>query len=162
MEELLSWDNLRQVLGEYGEALRNQYQDNLIRDGKIATGNLLNSVEYKVEADGRSISLSLKMEEYYKWVEEGRAPGRFPPPDAIMSWIEMKPIIPDDRTGKLPTENQLAFLISRKIAEEGIPAGHQLRDARADLQEEWEDRIDQALALDVQKAVDIIFSSYFN
>ena len=30
------------------------------------------------------------------------------------------------KNGKLPTENQLAFLIARKIARKGIPATHSL------------------------------------
>lgn len=161
-EAIIKWTNLQRVLGEYGEALRNEYQDNLIRDGKIATGELLNSVEYTVETDDRSITLSLKLQDYYKWVEEGRQPGRFPPVDKILEWIRVKPILPDERNGKLPTEQQLAFLIGRKIAEEGIEAGHQLARARTTLAEEWEAKIDEAIALDVKDALDVIFSSWFN
>lgn len=162
MEEIIRWDNLRRVLGEYGEALRNKYQDILIRDNKIATGELLNSVEYIVEEGDRSISLSLKLEDYYKWVEEGRKPGRFPPVDKILEWIRVKPILPDERNGRLPNEQQLAFLIGRKIAEEGIEGGHQLATARAELSKEWEERIDEAIALDVKDALDIIFISWFS
>lgn len=162
MEELIKWTNLRRVLAEYGEALRNEYQDNLIRDGKIASGNLLNSVEYQVEDKGRVISLSLRMEDYYKWVEEGRGPGKFPPPDKMLEWIRIKPIIPDDRGGRLPTEQQLAFLIGRKIAEEGIEGGHQLQRARASLKEEWESKIDEAISKDIYEGLEIIFSSFFN
>ena len=164
MEELIKWTNLQKVLGEYGEALRNEYQDNLIRDNKIASGKLLNSIEYEVQYDERSIWLQLKMEDYYKWVENGRAPGRFPPPDKILEWIRIKPIIPDDRTGtgKLPTEKQLSFLIGRKIAEQGIEPGNQLHTAIDNTWEQWEDRIDEAIAQDVEEAIDIIFSSFFN
>lgn len=164
MEELIKWTNLQKVLGEYGEALRNEYQDNLIRDNKIASGKLLNSIEYEVQYDERSIWLQLKMEDYYKWVENGRAPGRFPPPDKIMEWIRIKPVIPDDRmgTGKLPTEKQLSFLIGRKIAEQGIEPGNQLHNAIDNLWGQWEERIDEAIAQDVEEAIDIIFSSFFN
>ena len=164
MEELIKWTNLQKVLGDYGQALRNEYQDNLIRDNKIASGKLLNSIEYEVQYDERSIWLQFKMEDYYKWVENGRAPGKFPPPDKIMEWIRIKPIIPDDRmgTGKLPTEKQLAFLIGRKIAEEGIEPGNQLHTAIDNTWEQWEDRIDEAIAQDVEEAIDIIFSSFFN
>lgn len=164
MEEILKWNNLRRVLGEYGEALRNKYQDNLILDDKIASGELLNSVEYNVVSDERSITLQLSMADYYKWVENGRGPGKFPPPDKILEWIKIKPVIPDDRmgTGKLPTEKQLAYLIGRKISEEGIQPGNQLRKAREELKYEWEDRIDEALALDIKESIEIIFSSFFN
>lgn len=162
MEELIQWSNLQRVLGEYGEALRNEYQDNLIRDNKIASGKLLNSIEYEVQFDERSIWLQFRMEDYYKWVENGRAPGRFPPPDKILEWIRIKPVVPDNRTGKLPTEQQLTFLISRKIAEQGIEPGNQLHSAIDNTWTQWEERIDEAIAQDVSEAIDIIFSSFFN
>lgn len=162
MEELIKWTNLQRVLGEFAQELRNRYQDNLIRDGKIATGNLLNSMEYKVQYDDRAIWVELHLEEYYKWVENGRGPGKFPPPDKILEWIRIKPIIPDDRGGRLPTEQQLAFLIGRKIAEQGIEPGNQLHNAMDDIYPQFEERIDEAIALDIDEAIDIIFSSFFN
>ena len=162
MEELIKWTNLQRVLGEFAQELRNRYQDNLIRDGKIATGNLLNSIEYKVQYDERAIWVELHLEEYYKWVENGRGPGKFPPPDKILEWIRIKPIIPDDRGGRLPTEQQLAFLIGRKIAEQGIEPGNQLHNAMDDIYPQFEERIDEAIALDINEAIDIIFSSFFN
>ena len=162
MEELIKWTNLQRVLGEFAQELRNRYQDNLIRDGKIATGNLLNSIEYKVQYDERAIWVELHLEEYYKWVENGRGPGKFPPPDKILEWIRIKPVIPDDRGGRLPTEQQLAFLIGRKIAEQGIEPGNQLHNAMDDIYPQFEERIDEAIALDINEAIDIIFSSFFN
>ena len=166
MEELIRWTNTKRVLEEYAVKLRNTYQDNLIRDGKIASGQLLNSIEYKVQYDDRAIWVELHLEEYYKWVENGRAPGKYPPwddPDnGILKWIRIKPIIPDDRGGRLPTERQLSFLIARKIAEQGIEPGYQLRDAQREMMDEFEDRIDEAIALDINDAIEIIFSSFFN
>ena len=162
MEELIKFQNLQRALGEFAVELRNRYQDNLIRDGKIATGNLLNSVDYKVQYDDRAIWVELHLEDYYRWVENGRAPGKFPPPDKIMEWIRIKPIIPDDRGGRLPTEQQLAFLIGRKIAEEGIEPGNQLHNAMDDIYPQFEERIDEAIAQDITDSIEIIFSSFFN
>ena len=162
MDALIKFENLQRVLGEFAVELRNRYQDNLIRDGKIATGNLLNSVDYQVQYDDRAIWVELHLEDYYKWVENGRAPGKFPPPDKIMEWIRIKPVIPDDRGGKLPTEQQLAFLIGRKIAEEGIEPGNQLHNAMDDIYSQFEEKIDEAIALDINDAIEIIFSSFFN
>ena len=95
-------------------------------------------------------------------MENGRGPGKFPPPDKILEWIRIKPIIPDDRGGRLPTEQQLAFLIGRKIAEQGIEPGNQLHNAMDDIYPQFEERIDEAIALDINEAIDIIFSSFFN
>ena len=162
MDGIIKWQNLQRVLGEFAQELRNRYQDNLIRDNKIASGNLLNSIDYKVQYDDRAIWVELHLEDYYKWVENGRGPGKFPPPDKIMEWIRIKPVIPDDRGGKLPTEQQLAYLIGKKIAEEGIEPGNQLHNAMDDIYSQFEEKIDEAIALDVNEAIDIIFSSFFN
>lgn len=162
MDGLIKWQNLQRVLGEFAQELSNRYQDNLIRDNKIASGNLLNSIDYKVQYDDRAIWVELHLEDYYKWVENGRGPGKFPPPDKIMEWIRVKPVIPDDRGGKLPTEQQLAYLIGKKIAEEGIEPGNQLHNAMDDIYSQFEEKIDEAIALDVNEAIDIIFSSFFN
>ena len=162
MDGIIKWDNLYRVLEEAGQEIRNAYQDNLIRDNKIATGDLLNSVEYKVEHNGQAIWVELHLKDYYKYVEEGRAPGKFPPPEAILEWIRIKPVVPDERTGKLPTEEQLAFLIGRKIAEQGIEPGYQLRDAMRDNKKTFEERIDEAIAQDIEANIDVIFSTFFN
>lgn len=162
MDALIKFENLQRVLGEFAVELRNRYQDNLIRDGKIATGNLLNSVDYQVQYDDRAIWVELHLEDYYKWVENGRAPGKFPPPDKILEWIRIKPIIPDDRGGRLPTEQQLAYLIGKKIAEQGIEPGNQLHNAMDDIYPQFEEKIDEAIAQDITDSIDIIFSSFFN
>lgn len=162
MDGLISWNNLQRVLGEFAQELRNTYQDNLIRDDKIASGNLLNSIDYKVQYDDRAIWVELHLEDYYKWVENGRGPGKFPPPDKILEWIRIKPVIPDDRGRKLPTEQQLAYLIGKKIAEEGIEPGNQLHNAMDNIFPQFEEKIDEAIAQDVNEAIDIIFSSFFN
>jgi hypothetical protein len=49
-----------------------------------------------------------------------------PPISAIEKWIEVKPIIPDSRIGKVPTTKQLAFLIARSSGEKGTKGTHAL------------------------------------
>lgn len=51
---------------------------------------------------------------YYQ--QYGRKPGGWPPQDAILEWIKVKPIVP---YGNI-SEESLAFLIARKIGKEGI------------------------------------------
>ena len=157
---MIVWNKTYEVLREFAIRLRNEYQDKLIQDNKIATGELLNSVDYVIEKNDRAISVSLKLEDYWKWVEEGRKPGKFPPPDAILSWISAKTIIPDERTGRIPDERQLAYLIGRKIATEGIEPGYQLRDTKERLFREFENRIEEAITQDITENITIIFSEF--
>ena len=62
---------------------------------------------------------------YFHFAENGRRPGKFPPPDAILKWVQFKRIVPrPGRDGKVPSTNQLVYLISRKIATKGTEGKH--------------------------------------
>lgn len=161
MDTIIEWTETYRVLEEYAIRLRNLYQDKLIKGDKIATGNLMNNVEYIIEKDSRSVSVSLQLEDYWRWVEEGRSPGKFPPVDKILDWIRVKPIVPDERSGRLPTENQLAFLIGRKIAEEGIKGTHYLQESQEEVLVEFEDKLSEAVGMDVNRYMDILMTEYF-
>ena len=161
MDTIIEWTETYRVLEEYAIRLRNLYQDKLIKGDKIATGDLMNNVEYIIEKDSRSVSVSLQLEDYWKYVEEGRAPGKFPPVDKILDWIRVKPIVPDERSGRLPTENQLAFLIGRKIAEEGIEGTHYLQESQEEVLVEFEDKLSEAVGKDVDRYMDILMTEYF-
>jgi hypothetical protein len=44
--------------------------------------------------------------EYWKYVEDGRKSGKYPPLETIKKWIEVKPVLPRPlANGKLPTTN---------------------------------------------------------
>lgn len=100
----------------------NLYRKQLEEKGVNASGTLGNTATAEVEINGEKLIVSLNLESYWRYVEYGRRPGKMPPIDNIKDWIKVKPVIPDARTGKIPTTNQLAFLIARKIGREGIPA----------------------------------------
>lgn len=154
------WESLSSVLEEYAIEVRNLYQDILISEGKIATGDLLNSVEYIIEQGYQQIQVSLKLEDYWKYCEFGREPGKFPPPDKIKEWLRVKPILPRQVNGKLPTPDQLAFLIGRKIATEGIEATNALAHTLNEVNLKFNKKIEDAITKDVNKMVDVIFSEY--
>ena len=63
--------------------------------------------------------------QYFPFAEYGRRPGKFPPPDAILKWVQFKRLVPrPGRDGKVPSTNQLVYLISRKIATKGTEGKH--------------------------------------
>ena len=155
------WEKTYEVLKEYAIELRNTLQDSYINDDRIATGDLLNSVEYIIEKDDRQIEVSLQLEEWWKYVEEDTKP-HFPPPDAMLNYIKAKPILPKpDRNGKLPTPNQLAYLIGRKISEVGTTGTHNVRDTVRLINERYEEKIGQAISEDINNELDVIFSQSF-
>lgn len=149
------------VLEEYAVAVRNAYQDRLIRGNKIATGELVNTAETVISTEAGRVLVQLSLEPYWKYVEHGRPPGgKFPPRQAIIGWIQAKPILPKpDARGKLPTVQSLAFLIGRKIAVEGIPATNALAAAVEGQTALWEERIRAALAEDFRDVIAVMVRS---
>ncbi len=149
MDELLNTENLAAVLQEYAVAVRNLYQDRLILHDRIATGELLNSVEVRVEYSGTAYEVKMDLADYWRFVEMDTAP-HWPPRAAILKWIQAKPILPRPMSnGKLPTPEQLAFLIQRKIAVFGTEGHPDLTDSVQDMNAAFRDRIAAALARDV-------------
>lgn len=114
----LDLNTIKDITNLFAAALK----DRLADDNSIATGTLVNSIKDIVKFDGKYLTVSIQLEDYWKWVENGRKAGKFPPVDAIKKWITIKPVIPRGKNGKVPTENQLSYLIGRKIAREGTRA----------------------------------------
>ena len=110
------YEHTIEVLNRYGQRVIDLYRSNLSNSGHNATGTLASTASFNVEVASDNINVTIHLEDYYRYIEEGRSPGRFPPVDAILSWIQAKHIMPREINGKLPTENQLAFLIGRKRA----------------------------------------------
>lgn len=145
---MIEFRHLQEALAQYAEAIVDRYKDNLEFSGRRASGELLTSINTKVIADGNEFVIELQLQDYWKYVEEGRNDGGFPPINKILEWIKLKPILPyPDKNGKLPTENQLAFLIGRKIANEGFEGTRDLERTVENV--DYEQIIEDALAEDI-------------
>ncbi len=152
---MIDFANLAAVLEQYGAEVCEKYRAELAARGKDATGTLGETVHYIVQRDATTYAVDLSLADYWKWVEYGRRPGKFPPPEKIIEWIRVKPVLPRPLSnGKLPTEQQLAFLIGRKIARDGIAPTPVLGDATADVYERFVERIGAAISADLARAVD--------
>lgn len=163
MDELIKFPNLEQVLKEYGFAVQELYKQNLLNDDKKASGQLLDSVRYIYTQENNSFIISLNLAYYWRYVEYGRRPGKFPPPDKILEWIRIKPVLPRPMAnGKLPTEQQLAYLIGRKIATKGIDAGNQLHNTVEEINEKYALKISEAINKDIEGMAIMIFNDFSN
>jgi hypothetical protein len=119
-----------QIALAYEEALK----DMLIDKGKEASGTLVNSIRTAVRSDGNKFVIEVFAEDYLRFVDKGRAPGKFPPPEAIRSWVAIK---------GLPEE--AAFPIARKIALQGIPATPIVNPSLEKVIQENQEALEQAL-----------------
>lgn len=94
-------------------------RETIAKNGSNASGELSKSIKGKVKQNGKWLEVSISLEDYWKYIEHGTRP-HFPPINAIKQWIRVKPVLPHPlANGKLPTENQLAYLIGRKISKVG-------------------------------------------
>jgi len=75
----------------------------------------------KFRAEGSEIEGQLFAPDWFKYMIYGRGPGKQPPPDRMLSWVEKNPDVLESakRTFKYITEKGLAFLIGRKIGRDG-------------------------------------------
>lgn len=163
MDELFKFPNLERVLNEYGQAVQDEYKLRLLNDKKTASFNLVDSVRYIYTSNGRKFEISLNLAPYWRYVEYGRKPGKFPPPDKILEWVRIKPLLPrENDNGKLPTEKQLAYLIGRKIAKEGIEAGNQLQDTVDAINHTYTLKIYDAIDKDLAEMAVVIFNDFSN
>ena len=141
--------NFLSTLDEYAEKAKELYKRKLTDKEINASYKLLNSVETTVKRNDDEFIVSINLEDYWIFVENGRKAGRFPPIDKILEWIRIKPITPYfDSRGRLPTEEQLAFLISRKIAEQGTEPKRVLAETITELNNYYLPKLQQALDRD--------------
>jgi hypothetical protein len=59
---------------------------------KVASGSLVNSINYRLQETANGINLVLLANDYLKWVDRGRKPGTYPPIQAIQRWVAIKGI----------------------------------------------------------------------
>ena len=140
------------TLDEYAERAKELYKRKLTDKGINASYKLLNSVETVVRRNDDEFTVTINLEDYWIYVENGRKPGRFPPIDKILEWIRVKPVTPySDSRGRLPTEEQLAFLIARKIAEQGTEGRKVLFETVDELNRYYLPLLQQALDRDFNR-----------
>lgn len=146
--ELFNTTYLQLALGQLAEDVKAGYVDQLAKHDRHASGNLMSTVRAEVEVNGTRYAAVLYLQDYWKYVEEGTEP-HWPPRQAILDWIKIKPVIPrPDDKGHIPTPKQLAFLISRKISREGTEGSHDLQTAEDAIIPMWEERLLDALQRD--------------
>lgn len=153
------FENLTSVLNDFGKFLVEEYRDKLILENVNASDTLYNSVKYMVERGENVFEVKLNLAFYWKYVENGRrAGGKMPPISAIEKWIEVKPVLPRPMTnGKLPTNRQLAYLIARKIAVEGIAPRPLLQQSVDEVLNVMKQHITEALVKDLENEVTTLF-----
>lgn len=160
-EQLLELTELQQVLAEYAKEAEEVYKYQIALGGKNASRKLTDTIRSEVVVGDQAYEVTLTLQHYWKYIEGGSQgtisspagavyPAHFPPSWALEKWIQVKPIIPrpDDR-GKIPSPKTLAFLMGRKIEQEGIKPHPALKTTQEELDKIYHERLSAALGHDV-------------
>lgn len=139
---------LLKVLQDLADDVKTNYKEHLVEHDRVASGDLLRSVETEIQVNGTTYTAYLDLADYWQYVEEDTKP-HWPPKVAIDKWIFIKPVIPrPDSQGRIPSPESLSFLIRRKIAEHGTKGTHDLRDTLNAVLPMYEERLKEALGRD--------------
>lgn len=151
MATIDDFPNLRRVLDEYGREVAARYKSNLRESGHgTQPDHLINTIKTEVVMNDTAFVVTMELNKYWKYLENGTRP-HWPPVDAIREWISYKPVLPrPDASGRIPSPEQLAFLIGRKIAKVGTQGSHDLEKAKDVTLSMWEQRLRLALAEDMR------------
>ena len=150
--------NIERVLYSLGDQIINIYRRKLSDGNTNASGLLGNSISCLVQTNEGVYDLCLSLQDYWKYVEYGRQPGKFPPIDKIRDWITIKPVIPNTYNGKLPTVDQLSFLIARSIARNGVPAKNYLGSTLEEFKQDT--ALMDGITQSIKGKVDLIFKDF--
>lgn len=160
MAELLEYPNLTEVLQRFAEYFHTEYSDRLIAHDRVASRELLESVRTRVVTENGTWSVVVNLRDYWKYVENDTRP-HWPPPSAILRWVEIKPTIPRPYTlnGREISAKSLAYLVGRKIARVGTKGTHDLELARLETFERFKKEIAEALGRDVVAYIHKLFQN---
>lgn len=89
------------------------YKNKMQQAGYNQQGELMNFT-WVTEYNGSMFALYFILPDYWVYAEEGRRPGKFPPPDAILKWIQFKRLVPRPYT-VVPDTKQTVFIIANAI-----------------------------------------------
>lgn len=161
MEQLIDFTELRQVLEDLANDIRDNYKEHLQFNDRytergVPSGyseRLIDSVKTQVVAGDRAWEVTMTLNDYWKYVESDTRP-HWPPVDKILEWVEIKPVIPrPDSNGRIPSPKSLAFLIGRSIAKYGTKGSHDLEKTKDGVIPMYRERIAAALGHDMENYI---------
>lgn len=177
----MKYDNTINAMNIFGANVVADAKANLVREQKVSSGELLNSVKSNGVVFGpNSLTLNIAMKDYGAFIDQGVSGVRtkyntpfsytdkMPPPSALDKWIVRKGLAPRDKgkfTGRtinaVGFQKSIQFLIARSIFFNGIKPTHFLKDAVDKNMAKMPQQIKEAFALDLDATVNLIIKSNF-
>jgi len=118
-------DGILRIVQNWGNELIAQMQNRLRANKTNASSSLSQSIEPQIKGTQSGYRLTVLMEDYWQYVEEGRRAGKMPPIKNIYEWIRYKRPMQDkiqQSPDKIAATKSLAYVIARKIGQKGTKA----------------------------------------
>ena len=145
----MKWTETIKTLNEYKDFIEKEAKDNMGRDWRLRK-----DIVFNLQVNDTLFEITFKAKSYWIFAERGRRPGKWPPFKKIEDWIVRRRITPYPLpSGRIPTRKQLTFLISRKIGTFGTEGRHFINKAITKDETYWEERIKDALTLDIEAEI---------
>jgi hypothetical protein len=158
MEYRLENNYLLKLLNSIGSEFVDDLKQELRTLDKSATGDLINSINYKVIESNGVYNIEIYSEDYLKYVDGGRRPGKRPPISAIKPWVMAKGIKIPNKSGGFITTESAAFIIAKSIGEKGIKPTNVISKVQKALFQKYEPSIKIAIQQDYQEYIKKMFS----
>ena len=148
----MKFSRTESLLNSFAQTIVSRYND---RISEYSSGKLYKTIDYTITSNTDSYLVTINLEEYWKYISYGRKPGsRMPPVEAIENWIKVRKILPRPitlKSGKqrVPTVQQLAYVIARSIAKKGIKARPFMRESIEDTMRDFQSKLTAAVRDDV-------------
>ena len=152
----MDFENTAKTIQDYAERFIEVYRGRLEGFG-YENGKLYKTLDYSISNEGIDWLVTIHLEDYWKYIEDGRRPGaKMPPVEAIKKWIEYKKILPRPiqlKSGKtvIPSTQQLAFVIARSIGKNGIEARPIARETVDQLNNEFVSILKSSIQRDIHQ-----------
>lgn len=138
----------KDILNKIGTDLVNEIKFQLQKKKKIDTGNLLNSIKYKIIQTRTGWQLIIfDTDGYLQYVDAGRKPGKWPPRDKIKPWVKRKLKVEEDKI------DSVSFLVARKIGEKGIAPTHIIKTALKTVLSNWKPKLRKYIYVETKNAI---------
>jgi hypothetical protein len=154
----MEFKELETELNIVGAFMANILIAEIVAKGKVASGNLRDSVEYQIARTENSYQVDLLADRYINNVSDGRKKGYPNGGDgsflkALIEWVKIKSIESDDKKAKAA-----AWAIREAIFKRGIPATNIIEFAI----EQIDRQIDEMVTAAIDKDIKNHFNEMFN
>jgi len=118
-------DGIIRIIQNWGNEFIAQMQNRLRSNKTNSSSSLSQSVEPNIKSREGGYNLTILMNDYWLYVENGRKAGKMPPIKNIYEWIQNKAPLQAkiaDSPNKIAATKSLAYVIARKISKKGTKA----------------------------------------